>query len=156
MKKILLLLLFVPLVSFGQSQIVNGIEINAPKGFVKTGDLNWSDGNDKVFIQYVKGNLANDLEVFKDWCSKGTRTTKYVDFLEDEVQINGKTYPVCMQIGDNDLFMSMVFVSRDGYTYTIYSGTYIGDYEESEIDQGKHIERVGYITGYMINRINLF
>jgi len=37
MKKLILLLLFIPLVSFGQTQIVNGIELNGSQGMTKTG-----------------------------------------------------------------------------------------------------------------------
>ena len=36
MKKLLFVLLLIPLVSFGQSQMLNGIEVNAPLGFKKT------------------------------------------------------------------------------------------------------------------------
>ena len=41
MKKLIILLLFIPLVSLGQTQIINGIELNGRQGMVKVGDLSW-------------------------------------------------------------------------------------------------------------------
>ena len=38
MKKLLLILLLLPFISFSQSQEINGISFNAPNGFIKTGD----------------------------------------------------------------------------------------------------------------------
>ena len=50
MKKLLLLLLFIPLVSFGQSQIINGIELNGRQGMVKAGDLTWEDNDSSLSV----------------------------------------------------------------------------------------------------------
>ena len=33
-----------------QSQVINGVDINGPKGFVKSGNLTWSKGNDNVGV----------------------------------------------------------------------------------------------------------
>ena len=63
MKKLLLVLLFVPLVSFGQSQMLNGIEINAPLGFKKTGNLIWEKGDD--IVEY---NLEDCFPLFSFIC----------------------------------------------------------------------------------------
>ena len=55
---ILTLTLLISAVSFGQQQILNGISLNAPNGFVKAGDLQWSNGNENVAIQSFKGSYT--------------------------------------------------------------------------------------------------
>ena len=58
MKKLILLLPFIPLVSFGQTQIINGIELNGRQGMVKVGDLIWED--DCLLLLLFKLNFKYD------------------------------------------------------------------------------------------------
>ena len=61
MKKLILLLLFIPLVSFGQEVTINGINLNAPNGFVRSDAL----GEDNIvwvkFNEY--GNASETIAV---------------------------------------------------------------------------------------------
>jgi len=50
MRKILLIFLLLPFISFSQSQEINGISFNAPNGFKKTGDLEWNKGKNTLLI----------------------------------------------------------------------------------------------------------
>jgi hypothetical protein len=58
MKKLLLLLLFIPLVSFGQTQIINGIVVTPSEGYSYKSKL--SNKNQASFIK----SPGNELKVF--------------------------------------------------------------------------------------------
>ena len=150
MKK-LILLLFIPLFSFGQSQMLNGISIDGPRGFEKSAELTWTKGNDVVNVMSIKGYLSQDD--YEAECKKGSRTTEYLD--SQKIEINGEEYFFCIQMGDNDLLIGQAVVFREKHSYVISVGTYPGDYESSErID--KSYEQIGYMMGYMIARIKTF
>ena len=150
MKK-LLLLLFIPLVSFGQSQMLNGISINGPNGFEKSGELTWKKGNDLVNVMSVSSFLSQ--EDYEDQCKKGSRTTEYL--FSEKTEISGNEYIICMQLGENDLLVGQAAVYREGHTYILTVGTYPGDYESSERIE-KSYEQILYMMGYMITRIKIF
>ena len=150
MKK-LLLLLFIPLVSFGQSQMLNGISINGPNGFEKSGELTWKKGNDLVNVMSVSSFLSQ--EDYEDQCKKGSRTTEYL--FSEKTEISGNEYIICMQLGENDLLIGQAAVYREGHTYILTAGTYPGDYESSERIE-KSYEQILYMMGYMITRIKTF
>ena len=60
MKNILFILIFLlSLSGFSQEQILNGISLNGPNGFVKAGDLHWNNGNENVMIQSFKGSYED-------------------------------------------------------------------------------------------------
>ena len=151
MKKLLFLLVFIPLVSFGQSQMLNGISINGPNGFEKSGELTWKKGNDLVNVMSVSSFLSQ--EDYEDQCKKGSRTTEYL--FSEKTEISGNEYIICMQLGDNDLLIGQAAVYREGHTYILTVGTYPGDYESSERVE-KSYEQIGYMMGYMITRIKTF
>ena len=145
MKK-LILLLFIPLVSFnffGQEQIFNGISLNAPIGFVKTGNLEWNNGNENVIIQTIKGSYIDFKSVQSEAklaCEKGSRGSTFVDFAN--LEISGETYGFCLQKGQNKLEIAQTFVYRDNYVYMVIVSAEPDNYE-----------RCFEILGYMINRI---
>jgi len=151
MKKLLLLLVFVPLVSFGQSQMLNGISINGPQGFEKSGELEWKKGNDIIAVGSLGGFVAQDA--WGDQCKKGSRTTEYL--FSKKIKISGNEYIICFSFGENDFLIAQTLVYREGHSYIITAGTYSGDYEYSEMVE-KSYEHIVYMMGYMINRIKIF
>ena len=144
MKKIIYTLaLLVSLSSFGQEQILNGISLNAPNGFTKTGNLQWRNGNEVVLVQSIEGSYAGfkDLQSgAKSACEKGSRASTFVDFVN--LEISGETYGFCLQKGQNTLALVQTFVFRDGYTYVVQVAADPDNYE-----------RCFEIIGYMITRI---
>ena len=138
MKKLLLLLLFIPLVSFGQSQELNGISFNGPQNFKKTGNLQWNNGNENVFVNSVSGNII-DKKKLKSTCENGTRAS---DFIKSDVyNLDGVDYFICLQKGKNTLVIGSTMVYRDGYTYIINASANPDDWESLQ-----------EIIGYMISR----
>ena len=151
MKKLTVLLLLIPLLSFGQSQILNGITLNGPQGFEKTGEFTWNKGNDLINVMSINTFMSQDSYV--EECKKGTRTTEYL--LTEKVELSGKEYSICIQVGENDFLIGQAVVYRDGYSYIVTVATYPGDYESSEMI-AKSYEQIGYMMGYMITRIISF
>jgi hypothetical protein len=76
MKKLILLLLFIPLISFGQSQIVNGIELNGRQGMTKTGDLTWEDDDSSISVVSF-GKMILTKKQKEDTAKRGNR---YLNF----------------------------------------------------------------------------
>ena len=147
MKNILFILFFISSLSgFSQEQILNGISLNGPNGFVKVGDLQWTNGNETVLIQYLKGSSAKLKGIqngAKSTCEKGTRGSTFVDFLN--LEISGETYGFCLQKGQNTLALAQTFVYRDGYIYVVIVSAEPDNYQRSF-----------EIMGYMISRITMF
>ena len=147
MKNILFILIFLlSLSGFSQEQILNGINLNGPNGFVKAGDLQWKNGNESVLIKYFKGSSANLKGIqngAKSTCEKGTRGSTFVDFLN--LEISGETYGFCIQKGQNKLELVQTFVYRDGYIYVVIVSAEPDNYQRSF-----------EIMGYMISRITMF
>ena len=133
------------LVSFGQSQHVNGLDLNAPNGFTKVGNLHWNNGDENVIINYVKGSLIvfeHAQSQAKSYCEKGSRSSEMVDFNIHEM--NGVNYGVCLQKGENGLSVGMIQVYANGYIYGVTVTAGPDDYE-----------RVYNLIGYMLVRITL-
>tara|TARA_Y100000748_G_C15191622_1_gene369719 strand:+ start:106 stop:549 length:444 start_codon:yes stop_codon:yes gene_type:complete len=131
--------------SFSQEQIVNGIALNGPNGFVKSGNLQWTNEdnqNENLIILHMKGNLI-DKNQYKSQCEEGTRTTEFVDFFED-MEIQGENYSFCVQKGTNTLAIVGTMMYKDGFTYILMSSASPEDYQ-----------RCFYIMGYIITRISL-
>ena len=148
MKKLFLVLLFVPLVSFGQSQMLNGIKLNGPKDFIKKGDYLWTKGNDYILVQSFKTTMTSDSFISK--CEKGSRTTKFIRTINQE--LNGKEYTFCLMKGDNGRLIGQSYVQRGDYLYLITSATYQGELNETNI-LDKSLENIFYMFGHMIERI---
>ncbi|MBK42843.1 MAG: hypothetical protein CMC83_03090 [Flavobacteriaceae bacterium] len=152
MKKLLLLfisIIFSPIFVNGQSEIINGININAPEGFVKSGELVWNKGDEVVNVISMNAIISNEDYLVQ--CRKASRTTTY---LVDEIfEFNGKSHIMCLQSGDNGLAIGQSVVTRDGYSYIITVGVNPVDYEDS---YEKAFTQVGYLIGYMIARIRLY
>ena len=115
MKKLLLLfisIIFSPIFVNGQSEIINGININAPEGFVKSGELVWNKGDEVVNVISMNAIISNEDYLVQ--CRKASRTTTY---LVDEIfEFNGKSHIMCLQSGDNGLAIGQSVVTRDGYS----------------------------------------
>ena len=95
MKKLILLftlfIFFSPIFVNGQSEIINGIDINAPEGFVKSGELVWNKGDEVVYVTSMNVIIPNEDYIIQ--CKKASRTTTY---LADEIfEFNGKSYIMC-------------------------------------------------------------
>ena len=153
MKKILLLftsfIFFSPIFANGQSEIINGIDINAPEGFVKSGELMWNKGDELVLVNSINAIISNEDHLLQ--CKKGSRTTTYL--ADDILEFNGKNHIMCLQYGENGLAIGQSLVARDGYSYIITVGVNPADYEDS---YEKAFTQVGYLIGYMIARIRLY
>ena len=147
MRKLLLnLALLISVISFGQEQILNGISLNAPNGFVKSGDLQWNNGNENVMIQSFKGSYTGFKDIqsgAKSACEKGSRGSTFVDFLN--LEISGETYGICLQKGQNTLEINQTFVYRDGNIYMVIVSAEPDNYQRSS-----------QIMGYMVSRITMF
>ena len=147
MKNLLLTIaLLISVVSFGQEQILNGISLNAPNGFVKAGDLQWNNGNENVMIQSFKGSYTGFKDIqsgAKLACEKGSRASTFVDFIN--LEVSGGTYGFCLQKGQNTLEIAQTFVYRDGYVYMVMVSAEPDNYV-----------RCFEILGYMVTRINTF
>ena len=147
MKNILFTLaLLISFSSFGQEQILNGISLNAPNGFVKAGNLQWNNGNENVVIQSFKNSYTgfkNMQSGNKLTCEKGSRASTFVDFVN--LEISGETYGFCLQKGQNSLEIAQTFVYRDGYVYMVMVSAEPDNYV-----------RCFEILGYMVSRITTF
>ena len=128
MKKLILILLLIPLVGFGQSQIVNGIEVSAPKEYVKTGNLTWSKGNNTFIVQSV------DIILNPDEIAKNT----YPDlkFLRtDEFELNGKQYKIGFNSANKgSQLIGMMAIVKEKYSFliaaTVFSNEFKGTAKE--------------------------
>lgn len=153
MNRTLLILIFlIPFISFSQSQIVNGIDINGPEGFIKNGNLEWVDGDDIIHIQYIEGNDIPFKE-YEELCKKGTRSTSFIE--STNIEISGNKYPTCLQEGLHGMIVIGTIVNKDGYNYIVTIGVNPLQFKESDRNK-KSLEKVYFILGYMITRINVF
>ena len=94
MKRLTLILLLIPLLLSGQSQTLNGITLNGPRGFEKSGEFTWNKGNDVINVMSINTFMSQDSYV--EECKKGTRTTEYL--YTEKVELSGKEYSICLQV----------------------------------------------------------
>ena len=134
-----------------QSQLLNGISLSGPDGFVKTGDLQWSSDNDLITVQSINEKISN--EEFDVVCKEGSKSTTFVT--SELIEISGKDYLICLQKGDDGLIFGQTIVYKEGHSYIV---TTITNSEEDDSFSAKEkaFERVGYLLGYMITRVNYF
>ena len=145
-----LILILIPTLCYSQSQMLNGINLNGPKGFVKTDDLTWRNGNDIISIFCVKQDKNEfSKEYFNQTCKNGTRTTEFLSL--EEYELNGKEYQICYQVGENKMIIGQVPVFRGEYTYIINVGTNMLNYKSTQ--QNQSLSQVQFNIGYMISRI---
>ena len=140
MRKLILLLLFIPLVSFSQksndaklkSKVwMNGKAFWAPEGFEHQGNLVWRKENDLIVVVSSKGSF--NPEIFQETCEKGTESASYL--MNDSYQLNGIDYQICYAIGANDMLIAQINILNDNYTYTLTTGTYLLDYVDGELNE---------------------
>ena len=156
MKKFALIsALLISFFSFSQSQVLNGISLNGPNGFTKSGDLTWTKGNDIITVASI-GTDKISFEGFEMQCQKGSRASEFYGF--ENIEISGNEYPLCFNIGDNGMLIGQTLIYRDGHTYLVVAGTYTGDYDSSSYEEmmDKSIEQIGYMFGYMIIRVTTY
>ena len=141
----ILILLFLPIIIFSQSQYINGIELNGPKDFMKTGDLTWSKGGSNIFVMPSKTKMSFDL--FEETCKRGSRTSEFLE--SGKMELQGKNRPYCLQTGNNGTTILQTMVYRDGYTYLILLSDNSPKIEDA-------MTQLGYMMGYMIVRVEKF
>ena len=164
MKNILILLfLLSPIMCVAQSQVINGVDINGPKGFVKSGNLSWSKGNDNIGV-VVTNNYTSPAERKR----MATKTeSRYTTFLfGQDVEVNGVNRHIgvykAQDSDGNTPFIGIVAVERDGYTYSLIARSLCvgNEYEKpagSDRTLGQAaIGEVFYILGYMIDRVSSY
>ena len=145
-----LILILIPTLCYSQSQMLNGINLNGPKGFVKTDDLTWRNGNDIISIFCVKQDKNEfSKEYFNQTCKNWTRTTEFLSL--EEYELNGKEYQICYQVGENKMVIGQVPVFKGEYTYIINVGTNMLDYKSNQLTQS--LSQVQFNIGYMVSRI---
>ena len=128
MKKLLLLLLFVPLVSFGQSQEINGIIIDPPLGYKKIGDMKWKKGED--FIAIIENKTIVSNMSFKKYCEKESSDLVNIGFIP--IDVKGTTHYVCSKIPSigYGLMQSYSYIYKDGKSYAVLIGTNSDNFNE--------------------------
>ena len=150
MKKLLLLLLFIPLVSLGQSQIVNGIEVSAPKEYVKTGNLTWSKGNNTFIVQ------SSDVKLNPDEIAKST----YPDlkFLRtDEFDLNGKKYKIGFNSANNgSQLIGMMAIAKGNYSFLIAATVFSNEFKGIAKEKATAMySEIYYLMNYSAGQLNL-
>ena len=164
MKNILILLFLIsPFVCVAQSQVINGVDINGPKGFVKSGNLTWSKGNDNVGV-VVTNNYTSPAQR-KNLATK--TENRYTTFLfGQDVEVNGVNRHIGVYKANdsngNIPFVGIVAIERGGNTYVVTASSLCvgNEYEKpagSDRTLGQAaITQVFYILGYMIERVSTY
>ena len=130
MKK-LLLLLFIPLASFGQSQEFNGIRFDAPVNFKLTGDLEWRNEKEVITINPYESKITS--EEYKSICEGNNRSfNKY--------EINGQELSSCFGVSDNISVVQFV--------------VYLNEYSFIVSAASNDATRLATITQFMFVSIN--
>ena len=155
MRKIYILTaLLISFFSYSQSQMLNGISVNGPNGFTKSGDLTWTKGNDMIHVMSINAFLSN--EDYEIQCRKGSRNSEFMYI--DDIDISGNTYPICIQMGANEMLIGQTVIVRDGYSYFVTVASNPGDYNLPSYEEifEKTMEQIGYMLGYMVVRIKTY
>jgi hypothetical protein len=131
-----------------QTAVLNGLELNGPKGFEKSGDFTWTQGINAIHVMSVKAQFTD--QQIQDLCEHESRSTKYLR--SHEIEISGHSYLLCFfQKGDYEM-RGQVIVYRDGYTYLVTVRTCTRDCSETGMFDDPY-EQAGYMMGYMIAAI---
>lgn len=154
MKKLLLLLLFIPLVSFGQSQIINGIELNGSQGMVKTGDLSWEDDDSSLTVVSF-GKMILTKKQKEDTAKRGN---KYLNFeFSHNVELFNEINHIAIfktteEVDGISLFQGQLVLENNGFAYFIISTSFS---EGGKKADEKAISKIHENFGYIIGRILL-
>jgi len=151
MKKLLLILLCLPLISLAQSQEIHGVNLNGPKGFLKVGNLEWKEGNNFIGVQTFKERMSVEEHTYA--CQQEIRAINFLKM--DKTEISGVEYSICIQTGDNGMLIGQVPVYKNGYTFYVFAGTFPADYKESERMKLAY-DKLYFMIGYMITRISTY
>ena len=152
MKKLILLLLFIPLVSFGQTQIINGIELNGRQGMVKVGDLSWEDDDSSLSVISIGEQLYTKKQK-EDIAKQGNRYLNFefshnVEFLNNTNHI--AIFKAKEKIEGILLFQGQLVLEKDGFNYLIVSTSFS---KGGKIADQEAIKKIHGNLGYMIARI---
>ncbi|MAC96624.1 MAG: hypothetical protein CMC96_14110 [Flavobacteriales bacterium] len=145
--------LFSCFTSYTQPQTLNGILLDAPKGFVKTGDYKWQQNDDIIMVMSLEGELPQEkhLGVLKS-IQEQTKNTTFIK--NESIHLSGKDYSCTYHLGDNGLILIAVLVVRDGFSYILLCGVNPTQYEGSEEELvDKALSRVQFLRTYMITKI---
>lgn len=150
---IIIIFLFGCITSYSQTQTLNGIVLDAPKGFKKTGDYKWQQNDDIIMVMSLEGELPNEnhLDVLKSVQEK----TKNTSFIKNEsFNFSGKNYYCTYHIGDNGLIIISTLVAKNGFSYIILCGVNPGQFLDNEEEMtNKTLKQVQYLRTYMITKI---
>lgn len=156
--------LFITLNNFSQAEVINGVSINAPNGFVRSdlmGDEyfwvkfnKYQNASDYILVSYLEVN-ETDLRKGEENCKKGTRTTKFIKY--EDFWIKKTNIGVCYQLGDNDFLQGQFMIERNGITYIVFCNTYAGKDLKYKSDEYENpFENIEYMIGYMATRIKTY
>lgn len=146
-------MLMLPLVSFSQSQSLNGVELNGPEGFIRTQDYQWETENDMIMVTSIKGKLT--FEGKEAAIKAPSRATEFI--MIRSYELNQVEYKIGYHIGDNGYLISVTIVERGEYSYFITCSTNPDRFGGELKDvTNQSFERLNFINGYMINRILIF
>tara|TARA_B110000908_G_C10104733_1_gene380235 strand:+ start:36 stop:515 length:480 start_codon:yes stop_codon:yes gene_type:complete len=152
MKKLLILLLFIPLVSFGQSQIINGIELNGRQGMVKAGDLSWEDDDSSLTVVSI-GKRDITKKQKEDMAKQGNRYLKFE--FSHNVELFGESNHIAIfkAIEKTDgisLFQGQLVLEQSGFVYFVAASSFSNGGKTAD---EKAITKIHQNFGYMIGRI---
>tara|TARA_B110000027_G_scaffold58316_1_gene63045 strand:- start:407 stop:865 length:459 start_codon:yes stop_codon:yes gene_type:complete len=115
MKKLLLLsALLLSFLSNSQPQTMNGIDFNAPPGYVKVDNFMWEKENNVFFVSAVDEISPSAL---KSIVENDTRYTKH--FATYDLKRNGKIHKIGVHNSDNGLVQATLAVNKGGWCYII-------------------------------------
>jgi hypothetical protein len=152
MKKLIILLLFIPLVSLGQTQIINGIELNGRQGMVKVGDLSWEDDDSSLSVISIGEQLYTKKQK-EDIAKQGNRYLNFefshnVEFLNNTNHI--AIFKAKEKIEGILLFQGQLVLEKDGFNYLIVSTSFS---KGGKLADQEAIKKIHGNLGYMIARI---
>jgi len=152
MKNLILLLLFIPLVTFGQSQTVNGIVLNGRQGMVKTGDLSWEDDVSSLTVA-ILGKMDISIKDKEGIAKQGNRYLKFE--FSYNVELLGETNHIAIfkaieEIDGIGLFQGHVVLEQSGFVYLVVATSFSNGGKTAD---EKAIFNIHRNLGYMIGRI---
>ncbi len=135
---------------FGQSQTVNGIDLNAPMGYNRVGDLHWSENDNHVLVTYASGFH----DVGEEFVSTPNRGTTFIESFEFD--LNGKTYLLGVHEGNNGLSIGALGLHKNDFTYFILVAISPFDYSGTEEEIAiQTAQEMGRVIGYMVARFTI-
>ena len=150
MKKLLSILLFVSLTSFSQPQSINGISIDAPKGYVKSGNLEWKNYNNVLRVIVLERIPSSSLKLIVEQDTRYTKHYKTYDF-----KYNGKVHKIGVHTSNNGLIQAHLAVNKGDSCYVIMTAVEPESLNASNITKVEStIEEIYFNMGFVVPRIN--